>query len=797
MTHMPISAVFALHAPEALRRACRMIPPAWPLNATVAVNPFLGHARETLPEVAARMERIGGPRVSMPGSWYRAKLDAGAILDRDIEVALEGLGLSERFDVPTIRQLLTAEPEARAPLPKVADLIALSGRHDLKNLARDRISFWAQSWFDQGQAMWAPSRASGAFASWREFAMNDLVPELSGLPGFCRTVANTASSPVASAIDGLVALGFDPNGDEAESYCHQLLIGLGGWAQAARLPGWQAERAGEEDETLLALLAASLVFEATLLASATEAVRAEWAEVVSRHGQPLEPSGRLLAECVAQVASEEATRRELFAGLHLQGSSASLPVSASRPDAKAFFCIDVRSEVFRRALESVAPQIETGGFAGFFGMGASHHRFGSGVAEHRLPVLLAPRICTEAGGPETGQAQTSKRIADRAKRALGRFSNAAVASFAYVEAAGLGYAAGLAKSAAGWTAGDQADRQPVILGALSVREKASMAAGILRAMSLTVDFPKIVLLVGHGAQVENNPFQSALHCGACGGHAGDANARLLASLLNDMETRKGLGELGIYIPETTMFVAGLHDTTSDEVTLFEDDLPYPATREVADLRIQLAQAGLLARAERALRLPGATTQADVQRRGSDWSELRPEWGLAGCSAFIAAPRSATRGKTLEGRAFLHDYDWRSDEGFGVLELILTAPVVVASWISLQYYGSAVSPAAYGSGNKLLHNVVGGMGVLEGNAGPLRTGLPWQSVHDGGKLVHEPVRLTVLVAAPEDAVTQILVKHPDVACLFDKGWLSLVRLDDEGRPAARYTGERTWSPLNAQ
>ena len=27
-----------------------------------------------------------------------------------------------------------------------------------------------------------------------------------------------------------------------------------------------------------------------------------------------------------------------------------------------------------------------------------------------------------------------------------------------------------------------------------------------------------------------------------------------------------------------------------------------------------------------------------------------------------------------------------------LELILTAPVVVASWISLQYYGSALAPA---------------------------------------------------------------------------------------------------------
>jgi uncharacterized protein YbcC (UPF0753/DUF2309 family) len=89
--------------------------------------------------------------------------------------------------------------------------------------------------------------------------------------------------------------------------------------------------------------------------------------------------------------------------------------------------------------------------------------------------------------------------------------------------------------------------------------------------------------------------------------------------------------------------------------------------------------------------------------------------------------------------FLHDYDWRADEGFGVLELILTAPVVVASWIGLQYYGSVVAPEAFGGGNKLLHNVVGGVGVLEGNGGVLRAGLPWQSVHDGERLMHEPHR----------------------------------------------------------
>ena len=49
-------------------------------------------------------------------------------------------------------------------------------------------------------------------------------------------------------------------------------------------------------------------------------------------------------------------------------------------------------------------------------------------------------------------------------------------------------------------------------------------------------------------------------------------------------------------------------------------------------------------------------------------------GDAGCRAFIAAPRARTAGRSLEGQAFLHDYVWRKDKDFKVLELILTAPV---------------------------------------------------------------------------------------------------------------------------
>ena len=200
---------------------------------------------------------------------------------------------------------------------------------------------------------------------------------------------------------------------------------------------------------------------------------------------------------------------------------------------------------------------------------------------------------------------------------------------------------------------------------------------------------------------------------------------------------------------------------------------------------------MLARSERALRLARATGESNVIMRSRDWSETRPEWALAGCNAFIAAPRRRTSGRNLEGRAFLHDYVWQEDQGFGVLELILTAPVVVASWISLQYYGSSVAPDVFGGGNKLLHNVIGGFGVVEGNGGTLRAGLPWQSVHDGRGLVHEPLRLTVCIEAPCEAMSAVLEKHPGVRALFDNRWLHLFALDDAGRMAWRYRGDLQW------
>mgnify|MGYP001824509887 CR=1 FL=1 len=463
---------------------------------------------------------------------------------------------------------------------------------------------------------------------------------------------------------------------------------------------------------------------------------------------------------------------------------------------QAAFCIDVRSEVFRRALEATSTDVQTLGFAGFFGLTAAHKGFASDVVEKRLPVLLNPGITSVSGDASVGEADQNARFKARAKRAWGRFKLAAVSSFAFVEATGPIYAGKLVKDALNLSPNSAPnDPAPRLDPALDLETRIGAANTVLRAMSLTSNFARLIVIAGHGANVVNNPHASGLHCGACGGYSGEVNARLLAGLLNDPGVREGLVAKGIEIPADTHFVGALHDTTTDAMTLYQNDHAHASyAKDIANAVAWFEQAGKTTRAERALRLPRAASDKDIAIRARDWAETRPEWALAGCKAFVAAPRGRTSGKSLEGRAFLHDYDWKQDKDFGVLELIMTAPVVVASWISLQYYGSTVAPGLFGSGNKLLHNVTGGIGVIEGNGGTMRAGLPLQSVHDGDDYIHEPVRLSVCIEAPREAMTDILKRHEGVRALFDNRWLYLFALDDAGRMAWRYDGDLQWSEM---
>ncbi|MBC2858540.1 YbcC family protein [Stappia sp. 28M-7] len=766
---------------QAADRAARRVPPAFPLDATVAVNPFLGQTGEDMAEAAARLARVAGSDIVPARRLHAGALAAHKITAQDLQDALDAASFADKpADIETLRARLAQPAAAPSPLPTLADLAAGATGTDWPEIVARTTGLWAAGHFDRGQALWTPAPGRSAFAAWREWAQHDLTPELAGLSGFCRHVAACPDTPERAILRASAALGIA--GPAAETLFHRLLVDLGGWAQHARYLLWQAELSGSTDATLTDLLAIRLVFEEALLLTFADRVSQDWRGVLAAHTEAPRPTADQIADAILQDAAERAFQRRLAARLQAPEKNA----KTERPALQAAFCIDVRSEVFRRALESQDAGIRTLGFAGFFGLPVAHHPHGSVESEAHLPVLLTPGMTSTA--QLEPQAETAGRITARARRAWNRFRQAAVSSFAFVEAAGPLYAAKLLRDALSLAPAHHHAHHhgcaPRLDPALTARQKAETAATVLKAMSMTQGHARLVLLLGHGASTTNNPQESAYHCGACGGHTGEVSARLLAQLLNDPETRTGLAEMGLPVAADTLFVAGLHDTTTDEVTLFAKDAP--SEEHAADLafaREKLAEAGRLARIERATRLPGASHDR-LALRARNWAETRPEWGLAGCSAFIAAPRGVTAGADLGGRVFLHSYDWRADEGMKVLELILTAPVVVASWISLQYYGSTVAPELFGGGNKLLHNVVGGIGVVEGNGGRLRAGLPLQAVSDGARLMHEPLRLSVLVEAPREAVHDILSRHEGLRALFDKGWMHLLLLED-GKVSARY------------
>lgn len=385
------------------------------------------------------------------------------------------------------------------------------------------------------------------------------------------------------------------------------------------------------------------------------------------------------------------------------------------------------------------------------------------------------------------------------------FQSSATSCFSFVESLGLPYVAKLLTDSLLWTkpVGSAAEdglpqdlrshlRPDIYAGrnrGLDANRRIDLAEGMLRNLGLMSNFARAVVLCGHASDVTNNPYRAALDCGACGGHSGEPNARVAAALLNDAEVRRGLASRGIQVPDDTVFIAGVHNTTTDEIKLCDVHLiPQSHTDDLAKIELWLSEAGRLSRLERCPRL-GSSDAEDVVRRSRDWAEIRPEWGLAGNAAFIVASRSRTAGINLGGRAFMHSYEHRLDPELKVLELILTAPMVVTNWINMQYYASTVDPVAFGSGNKVIHNLVGQFGVLQGNGGDLMTGLPWQSVHDGTRFQHEPLRLLVLVEAPRASLQQIIEKHAMVRNLVTNGWVCLVAWEDN--QFYRWTANETW------
>ncbi len=616
-------------------------------------------------------------------------------------------------------------------------------------------------------------------------------------------------------------------------------------SRVARLPGWSGHirwRA-EHADGLPADASATIADLLALWVLLDQATGAVWPEPIAASNGPdtgaadmlrrhLEKAGtaawkapearafdtiaRLSAADISLIflaAAEETYHDRLIPQL-LTASRHPAP-SAGRPAAQLLFCIDVRSEPFRRALESLG-SYETLGYAGFFGLPIAVRSPTHQHRQRQLPVLVAPQhelaLVPVPGKDAAAELELARhRRAETTRDAFSTAKSGAATAFTTAEVTGpLAGLAMLARTFAprmaeriAKTLGGEVDRvlTPSLDrhehhqdhgSALTLDDRVGYARAMFRLTGLSTNMARLVVLAGHGGSAVNNPYAASLDCGACGGHAGGPNARALAGILNDPAIRERLAQDGIPLRPDTFFIAAQHDTTTDEVELFDLHLvPDTHQSDLRALTADLGEAGRINRERRATLLQ--CSPEDLLRRGSHWGEVRPEWGLSGNAAFIVGARSLTREIDLDGRAFLHSYEWDTDPTGEALATILTAPMVVAQWINCQYLFSTLDNERFGSGDKTTQNAVCRMGVVQGNGGDLRIGLPRQSLFtDDGTPFHTPQRLLAVVHAPYERVRRIIGDHEVLTRLFGHGWVSLVIIDPVTGLALRWRPDRDLS-----
>ena len=803
---------------DSIERAADTVGPAWPLHSFVTANPLSGFEDRPFHEAVREGKRLFAANGYPSANVFRRAWADGRIDPDILEAELADHGYEESPETLLDRM---AEAE-RGGTP------GSEGGEQGDETATDRVdqllTKWLATFLDQGKAHWPmPDRERGFYAAVRTVGRHDReIPNRERL-------ADLPPSPVA-AIEELLA---DCPEETWPAVFESHLAALPGWTgfvrqRVAGEDAWQSAHPVTLPGYLAVRLALTDLLDAPMVppgdARTTHTDDGPGSGVASRdHSAGSEDEGRVpLAE--GWLSAWEATyRQQLVTALTDASATPETAEEDGRPDAQLVFCIDTRSEVIRRHVEA-AGDYETHGYAGFFGVPMRYEGYDAGVTVDACPPILdAEHRIADRPADEHDHARDShdhwSSVLEAGRDIVDALKTNAATAFSFVESAGAGYGAAMAARTllparvyglldvtdervpddhefCEPTVDHDPDAAHDLPEGLTLDQQVEYAATAFELMGWE-QFARVVVFAGHASQTANNPFDSSLDCGACAGNPGGPSARVLATLCNDDAVRAELRDRGVDIPDDTVFVAGEHNTTTDEVELYAGDVPESHEEDIAQLRADLATARAGATAERAGDMGSDTGSGvrETERRAADWAETRPEWGLAGNAGFVIGPRALTDGLDLDGRSFLHSYDWRTDPDGDALEAIVTGPMVVTQWINSQYYFATVDNAVYGSGSKVTHNPVGNVGVYQGNGGDLMTGLPLQSLMNADDdPYHQPLRLSTVIHAPVERVTGVLSEHDEVTALLDNGWLSLTVVDPrQDHQAFHYAGGLRWTP----
>jgi uncharacterized protein YbcC (UPF0753/DUF2309 family) len=530
--------------------------------------------------------------------------------------------------------------------------------------------------------------------------------------------------------------------------------------------------------------------------------RSEWTHLV----EEIEAFSNIERRRVFQMAFERRYRNQ---ALDAVTAVANPPATDVKPKFQVVCCLDEREESFRRHLEELEPEAETFGVAGFYAVAMYFRGATDAHFVPLCPVVLRPQHWVEED--VVFSMEESHKIRTKMRKAYGEAAHrlhmgSRSGAGGALLSAGLGALATIPlvarvlfprltsriRSTAGKlfqgpaitqlqierTKGDPSPDEGHL--GFTVAEMTNIGERVLRDIGLTKNFANIVLLIGHGSNSVNNPHKSAYDCGACGGNAGGPNARAAAQILNDVRVRENLAVRGLAIPPETYFVGAFHNTCNDSVTYFDlDRLPkwhaaeFAHARKIVELTCDRNAHERARRFQSApLTMPFVTARRHVEARAEDLAQTRPECGHATNAICFVGRRQRTRGLYLDRRTFLTSYDPTQDDSKStILTRTLQAAVPVCGGINLEYYFSFVDNTGWGCGTKLPHNVTSLLGVMDGAASDLRTGLPWQMVE-----IHEPVRLLFIVETSVASMLRIMKENDGIGKLVRNGWVQMAVLD---------------------
>ncbi len=801
--------------------AARKVSPLWDVRDYVAVNPFFGFRDKAFLEAITYVKDASATIMLPSKKFFRKKYESNEITDYDLEGAISlcnqechqssSQSINKEQLLDFINDPKNNQPELR--IRCLSDLYDIQHNSNITQLITNEVSKWASAYFDEGQAIWKkPNGDLRFYLWWKSLCQYD-----QSFGQFSTSLHSLIVSLPHDPIEAMEALiskvlnkaVLQPS--EVTPYLYRLMVTNLGWSSYLKKFEFEAERSGKSWEQnpsggLIDIVLIRLAYDVALL---NEINDPSCLKETFYSQDYLDDS---YYRYLWLTATEVAYRREIEHAITGHNQQREKEI---QPLAQMVFCIDVRSETLRRHIEHQSEDLQTIGFAGFFGVPISVKGLSHQTADQQCPVLLNPTLEVSEVTKPSDKSLVRKKARFAQNRYLQRrIQSSANISFSFVETLGFTYIYRLIKTGLGLSkpnvdsnlmglSTEESKHLHLDIARLSISSKVSLAYETLKNMGLTEGFAKYVFFVGHGSESSNNPYASALDCGACAGHNGHINAKFITALLNEREVRSQLIEKGMSIPAETVFLSGWHNTTTDQLTFDLDNRNDLHPQDIKKILEHLGVATDNCRKERSKMLSFCNEinnlEINLKQKANDWSEIRPEWGLARNASFIVAKRQLTRGLNLKGRSFLHDYDASKDADLSKLELIMTAPMIVTNWINMQYYASTIEPEKFGAGNKVLNNVVGTIACIQGNMSDLLGGLTEQSVRYKGEYYHEPIRLQVFIEADTSSIDKIISKHQLLRDLLDNHWLNLISVDPNTREFKLYrsqdwlnTKEASWN-----